>query len=55
MRKILARIFFVVAGSSLLTGVINAQSGIGYYVDVKIRVHTFRQLRPSVDLRWHHQ
>ena len=35
MRKILARIFFVVAGSSLLTGVINAQSGIGYYVDVK--------------------
>ena len=35
MRKILARIFFVVAGSSLLTGVISAQSGIGYYVDVK--------------------
>ena len=35
MRKILSTILFVVAGSSLFTSVINAQSGIGYYVDVK--------------------
>ena len=35
MRKILVRFFLVVVGSSLFSSLSNAQSGIGYYVDVK--------------------
>ena len=35
MRKILVRFFLVVVCSSLFSSLSNAQSGIGYYVDVK--------------------